>query len=240
MRQAPHILGFVAIISVIVTGIIVFTYQEQHYAERFATFEERDKYLSGQLDDYKRAFPGKSPDEAAKEVAALRSALDETRVHLSSLESAVSLAERKNQEKITSIQAQISKEQKRPFRPWTLDTDQRTKLGKELEDNKMKKYPIQIQCLMGSTQSQSFATDLISLFRQHEWEVIPNCFINNLRPDIIGVYLALPTSAGENFGTMPEHAPELFNMLRLAKIDIKVGFNETDSGFVLVIGNPPD
>jgi hypothetical protein len=86
IRATPYTTGLVAITSAVFVGVGIFFYQEHHYSERFATFEATERYLSRQLEDYKQAFPGKSPDEAAKELVDLRNALGATKKRLDALE----------------------------------------------------------------------------------------------------------------------------------------------------------
>src|SRR5260221_11345071 len=87
IRAAPLTMVFVFVVAALLAGTVVSLF----YSERVSTLQANDKYHSDQLEDYKRAFPGKSPDEATKEVASLRASLDDTKTHLEALEKAVSL-----------------------------------------------------------------------------------------------------------------------------------------------------
>ena len=236
VRRAP-----LALLIVFVVGLgAAYWGVSSHYAERFATFEERDKYLSGRIADYEKAFPGKSPDEAAKEVASLRDSLEIATKHLDVLEKAVSLAQETNQKEISDIQHKIELVNKRPFSPWVLTADEKVKLRKILREEADRKFVINYMCLVGSSQSQTFVQDLYSAFREEDWTLQGNCFLNNIRPDLVGIYLGLSFDAndGEN---IPDDAPRLLSMLTRAGLTVHVAFGDMQHGsFALVIGNPED
>jgi hypothetical protein len=72
VKEAPE--AFL-IMAVMIAALTYFIVGELH-SERFAAMDQTEKYLARQLDDYRRAFPGKSPDEAGRELAELRKRVD--------------------------------------------------------------------------------------------------------------------------------------------------------------------
>jgi hypothetical protein len=238
IRTAPYTNISVAIATAVLIGTTVFLYQEHHYAERFATFEVNEKYLTRQLDDYKKAFPDKSPDEAAKEVGVLRKSLEDTEKHLDTLEKAVSLAEQERKKDISDIRENLRVAQRRPFIPWTLSADQKITLGKILDDEV--KFSIPYRCLIGSTQSQGFTEDLLEFTRSHGWKMEGNCF-GGLKADLIGILLAIPYESFIQPGCpVAESAGKILSMFTRAKIEMKIGYDDTLTcgQFWLGIANP--
>jgi hypothetical protein len=237
IRAAPLTNFFVAVVAFVLgaSAIAVF------YSERISTYEARDRYISGQLMDYKDAFPGKSPDEAAKEVVMLRGALTDTQKHLDVLEKAVSLAEEERRKEIADVRKKIDDASRHAFVPWTLTSVQKTKLGKVLDEEVARKFPIVVKCLIGSSQSQSFTASLVEVFNAHGWQATAACLGSNLRPDLTGVYLAIPQISMFEFGPVTEETSRILYIFNQANIEIDVGSdNDLVSGFWIGVANPKE
>ena len=237
VRKAPGALVLVFGLGIFLTYLVL----SSLHSERFAAFEERNKYLSDRIVDYEKAFPGKSPDEAAREVVTLRKSLEDTQKHLDTLEKAVSLAEEERKKEISDIRQNLQDAQRHPFVPWKLSAVQKTSLGKILDEEANSKFVIPFRCLIGSSQSQSFTEDLVDVFRGHGWQSSGSC-LRGMNADLIGLYLSIPyDSFNEGGCPVSENAARLLNMFTRAKIELKIGYDEKSircGEFWLGVANP--
>jgi hypothetical protein len=135
------------------------------------------------------------------------------------------------------FEVRVREEALNRFGPWTLSPSQRHDLGNALDET-TNHVPILFHCLIGSSQSQSLTQDLITTFKIHGWiNTTATCF-NNLRPDIYGVGIALPTSAFENFGDVPPSAEAVSRILAVGGLRPRIGADsDLNSGFYVWIGN---
>jgi hypothetical protein len=125
------------------------------------------------------------------------------------------------------------------FGPWMLSPSEKRDLGKALDQEK-NHVSVSIHCLIASSQSQSLTNDLIIAFRNHGWTDTAGTCINNLRPDIYGVGIALPSSAFENFGIVPPEAEVARYILAVSGLAPVVAPDlELNSGFYVVVGSRP-
>jgi len=177
----------------------------------------------GERDEARRQFAALSPSEQQKMIERLQSSNEQLAQYLKDTQS--QLGELKRQIAATA-------------EPWKLTSDQKRELAKIL-DEEVDRFPIAVKCLIASTQSQTYTQDLTEFLMAHGWRAQPNCF-NGLRPDIAGLYLALPRNA-EDFGAMPANAPRLFSIFSRAGIKLKVGTDDSlNMGeTAVVIGNAP-
>jgi hypothetical protein len=125
---------------------------------------------------------------------------------------------------------------------WHLTDYQRTALGIELDKiPKDQHFSIVIECLPDAS-SRTFTDDIAQPFLDRKWTVTGNCLFNNVRPDLVGLFIGI-----SKFDLPPNPLPD--NAKRLAKIltDAKINFQFARTGdnslkkgdFILAVGNAP-
>jgi hypothetical protein len=132
-----------------------------------------------------------------------------------------------------------------PYSPWRLSDDQQNKLG-EFLDKQSSKFPIRIESLQGSTQSQSFGLSLLRALGAHQWPA--QWLIDpGLRPDIVGVSIGIPVGVDLSVGPH-ETLDVTTDMLHILDIypgiaghgNSQVGQPGIDKNTVwIVVGNKP-
>jgi hypothetical protein len=126
---------------------------------------------------------------------------------------------------------------------WHLTDFQKTNLGVALDQvPEDKRFQIQIRCLQDSG-SRTFAEDFAKVVTDNHWKVIGNCLFNDIRPDLVGLYLGIAKKhAGKAISDLPEHVRTLAKLLEDARIDGQWGLDKDDAlgdEGVIIIGNPP-
>jgi hypothetical protein len=252
IRAAPHTSALVAVTAGVLAVFTTLWFEERHYAERFAIFQQSEQdltsqrdYYSRQLDDYRRAFPGKSPDDAVKEVAALRADLENTTKHLDALEKAVSLANKQNQYEIAGLTTQLQETQKLASQHqfWHLSDDEKYRLGKVLDEfPKQQRFTFAIQSAFANAQAATMTDDLVTVFQAHSWQVTASQNLT-LRADLVGINFVVALDFPRRDKDMPPHAAELAEIFTKAGIKYGGGWvpGFDNNSLVLAIGSrPPD
>jgi hypothetical protein len=129
------------------------------------------------------------------------------------------------------------------FSPWVLTDDQQTRLG-TLLDQQSEKFRTPINPLVGSTQSQTYALSLFSVFLQHGWPAV-RLIDARLNPGIVGVEILVPWDVFHS--PLRPHAALMQKMLGEVGIETKVGASNHGSmepglspdAFWIVTGNRP-
>jgi hypothetical protein len=126
---------------------------------------------------------------------------------------------------------------------WHMTDFQKTNLGVALDQvPEDKRFQIQIRCLPDSG-SRTFAEDFAKVVTDHNWKIVGNCLFNDIRPDLVGLYLGIAKKyAGKELSDMPEHIQALAKLLEEAKINGQWGLDKDDGladEGVIIIGNPP-
>ncbi|MGH7456000.1 MAG: hypothetical protein ACRENG_31895 [bacterium] len=127
-----------------------------------------------------------------------------------------------------------------PAADWHLTEEERQKLGIELDAiSEHDRFQINIQALIGSTQSQMYKDDLAIVIHDHHWSVSGGVDLG-LRPDLIGLFVAFSPEV-KNDQEIPLNAITLANILKRSGIDFAFGRREglAKDAFQLNIGARP-
>jgi hypothetical protein len=103
-----------------------------------------------------------------------------------------------------------------PSSDWHLTKSQKTKLSTILKSSKSDRFPINIQALIGSVQSQMYKDDLAIIFHDKGWEVSGGVD-TGLRPDLLGLYIAISPEITKD-EDLPVNAKGLADILTRADI----------------------
>jgi uncharacterized protein YdbL (DUF1318 family) len=123
-----------------------------------------------------------------------------------------------------------------PGAPWHLTDDEKTKLGNIFDSAPTDShFPIDVEALIGSTQSQMYKDDLATTIHLHHWDVTGGVD-TSIKADLEGLYIAVKD--GTTKETLPPDVVVMANMLNSA--GIKFGFGTypsvPDKGVKLLIG----
>lgn len=141
---------------------------------------------------------------------------------------------------------------------WHLNDLQKLALGYELDKiPPNERFEINILCLP-DTGSRTYVQDLGGVFRYKGWKVSANCLSSDVRPDLIGMYIAVsPAFAGKKRDDMPSNVRILADILDRAHIAVawfvdncRLPFATDlscnperrptkEDDFAFVVGNPP-
>lgn len=123
---------------------------------------------------------------------------------------------------------------------WHLTEYNRTALGTVLDGIPVsKRFIINIKCLPDAS-SRTFADDIAAVFTDHKWKITGNCLFNDLKPDLLGFWIAIsPTITVPS--DVPKDAVTLAQFFADAGINFKIGHDGTlkHSEFALEVGNGP-
>jgi len=126
---------------------------------------------------------------------------------------------------------------------WHLTDAQRTALGFELDQiPEDRRFEIKVKCLPDAG-SRTFVEDIGKIFIDHKWKLTANCFFTTIRPDLTGLYIAIPKNLNnKKTEELPKNLQTLVHVLDSAKIPGAYATDETlpdGEDFYLAIGNAP-
>lgn len=125
---------------------------------------------------------------------------------------------------------------------WHLTEEQRTSFIKNLDAiPKKDRYPINIRCLLASTQSQSMALELNEILNEHGWSANISAD-QRLRPDIVGINIEYAEDLAERRDKdSPFHGIDFYRLLASAGINATFGSYEgfNNDSVTLAIGSKP-
>jgi hypothetical protein len=147
------------------------------------------------------------------------------------------------QEQVNSVDQAL--QQKAATRPlfWHLTDYNKNTLGFALDQTpKDKRFEVLIQCLPDAT-SRTYVEDLAQAFLAHQWSVKANCLFSQLKPDFLGVEIAVSARlAGRQLSEIPDNAQTLAQLLTDAQIPFTLGAEELvkeEKDVMLFVGNGP-
>lgn len=123
---------------------------------------------------------------------------------------------------------------------WHMTDYQKYTLGHQLETiPENERFEVVIKCL-SSANSQTFATDVLTVFNDKKWKMKPNCFFTNLKPDLVGFYLTVAAGI-EKMEDVPFNAARMAKILAAAQIPFEWSYDPslTKDQFCLSVGNAP-
>jgi hypothetical protein len=123
-----------------------------------------------------------------------------------------------------------------PGAPWHLTDDEKSRFGGILDAVSVSdRFPIDVEALIGSNQSQMYKDDLGGVIHLHNWEITGGVD-TSIKADLEGLYIAIKEGTSEQ--TIPLDDVAIANMLNSA--GIKFGFATfptiPDKGVKLLIG----
>ncbi len=126
---------------------------------------------------------------------------------------------------------------------WHMTEVEKTALGIELDKiPEPDRFEVKVKCLPDAG-SRTFVEDVAKVFIDHNWKITANCFFSDLRPDITGLYVAVPKEQiGKKNEDLPKNLGTLLGVLNRAKISGKgIAIDEKANGddFSLIVGNAP-
>jgi hypothetical protein len=79
----------------------------------------------------------------------------------------------------------------------------------------------------------------MKVFIDHKWKITANCLFNNVRPDLVGVFVVVSNEAISNIDEIPANSKRLAELLSQAGISFSWGTDEAakKGEFFLVVGN---
>jgi hypothetical protein len=125
---------------------------------------------------------------------------------------------------------------------WHLTDIEKFNLGEALDEIKEEdKFVIKLKCLPTSSSSQTYASDLLEVFDKHKWKLEPNCFINDVKRDLMGFYISVPKElSGKNINDLPKDINTLHSTFLKAHIPVIWALDAMKPDeFYLVVGNGP-
>jgi hypothetical protein len=107
---------------------------------------------------------------------------------------------------------------------------------------KDKRFEVLIQCQPDAT-SRTYVEDLGNVFLAHQWSAKTNCLFSQLKPDFLGVEIAVSAKlAGRQLSDIPDNAKTLAQVLTDAQIPFTLGAEELvkeEKDVMLFVGNGP-
>ena len=84
---------------------------------------------------------------------------------------------------------------------WHMTELEKLNLGTALaEVPEASRFEIKLRCVPTSSSSQTYAIDLLETFKKHNWKATPDCMFNNVKRDLMGIYISVPK---EDQGIVP-------------------------------------
>lgn len=126
---------------------------------------------------------------------------------------------------------------------WHLTDYNKNALGFALDQTPQdKRFEVLIQCLPDAT-SRTYVEDLANAFLAHQWSVKANCLFSQLKPDFLGVEIAVSEKlAGRQLSDIPDNAKTLAQLLTDAQIPFTLGAEglvKEEKDVMLFVGNGP-
>jgi hypothetical protein len=130
---------------------------------------------------------------------------------------------------------------------WHMTDTQKTALSFALDQvPENKRFDISIECLPDAG-SRTYVEEFAKVLANHKWKVSANCFFSKVRPDLVGIYLAVTPSLVAKIKDKPldesqENLKALRSILDFSQLSAQWASFDDDTKqdhFYLLIGNAP-